>query len=231
MRRSYFGFLTSRDPEAYAGAVERIDIDRLDQTSKGLWQYGHELYDILGALSSGEEGEPARTWMARHVDEIETPTAWLAMVNPEVIVEVVRRGHPLNLMLGQGPRWSVAAAGLVHIANVDAGIAAKAVRESIDDITRGFVFPQTSHFHDGVRAFVYVAGELAPDALADAVAALGPEVIATNWAHWLRAGGEPRRAVAAVLDVAIHDPGPVGDVARRLRRRFPRSSVPVDWNE
>jgi hypothetical protein len=124
----------------------------------------------------------------------------------------------------------VAAEGLAHLAEVDEDLAAEAVRQSVGDMTEGFAFPQTSHFHDGVRAFVYVVGKLAPDALAGAVAALDPEATEANWAHWLRSGGEARRAVAAVLDVATDDPGSVGTVARRLRRRFPRSSIPVDWN-
>lgn len=101
------------------------------------------------------------------------------------------------------------------------------VKPYVDDIAKGI---EGYHLSDADKAelLIRVLIEMAPEVWESIVLALDAELAEESLANCLTKGSGHRRAAALVVDSAQRAHGQVGEMARRLRKRFPKSSVPPD---
>jgi hypothetical protein len=92
------------------------------------------------------------------------------------------------------------------------------IARTVSNYNRNFTGP--------AEALIRVVIEYAPRAWATVLNNIDPTEAEANLAECLRQDEDHRRTAAALIESAIAVPGPVGDMARRLRTRFPIASVP-----
>jgi hypothetical protein len=117
---------------------------------------------------------------------------------------------------------------LAIIADARSELVEQAVTPFVDAIARGV----TNYNRDSTgpaEGLVRVVIEHAPVAWREVLAKLDPVLAEMNLAECLTRDEDHRRTASAVIESAITLDGPVGDMARRLRARFPKASTaPTD---
>jgi hypothetical protein len=98
----------------------------------------------------------------------------------------------------------------------------------VDTIVLG-VTTYNRNFTGPAEGFIRVLTEHAPIAWRAVLNKLDPTVVEKNFSECLKGDEDHRRAIAVVIESSITLNSPVGDMARRLRARFPgASSSPTD---
>lgn len=93
-----------------AGEItSRIDVESLDRTAAGLWgDWPRELQILALALSSDQDGEPAKRWVTAHENDLDWLNAVVAVVAPDVVARRIRTGAQLDLEVSTEHRWNLA---------------------------------------------------------------------------------------------------------------------------
>ena len=102
---------------------------------------------------------------------------------------------------------------------------APAVRPFVDDIAKGIVSYHRNEANEA-EFLIRVLIEMAPNVWEDILLALDVAVAEESLTNCLAKGRRHRRAAALVLDTAQRIRGDIGEMARRLRKRVPKASVP-----
>ncbi|MCC8943530.1 hypothetical protein H8A97_00035 [Bradyrhizobium sp. Arg62] len=84
---------------------------------------------------------------------------------------------------------------------------------------------QNSSWFTEVALFIEVLMEAAPESLQRILAMVDVAKAEQGWTDSLEKAGDARHGVARLVEAAISRTDAVGDMARRLRKRFPKASV------
>ena len=147
---------------------------------------------------------------------------------PEVGFAHLAKGGVLRLAQNDHLSWDFGGVALAIITEAHPELVEQAVAPFIGAIVRG-VTNYNRNFTGPAEGFLRIVIEYAPVAWREALAKLDPAVVGKNLAECLRGDEDHRRAAAAVIESAITLDGPVGDMSRRLRVKFPKASTaPTD---
>jgi hypothetical protein len=92
------GWVRRVNPVRHREIVERLDWQKLDLRTLGMWaRPPRELRLLLHSLIIDPDGQPVRAWIAERAERIQQIDPILAMVSPEAAVAVVRSGGRLEL--------------------------------------------------------------------------------------------------------------------------------------
>jgi len=143
---------------------------------------------------------------------------------PEVGLSHLAKGGSLRLAQYDHLSWDCGGIVLAIIAEARPELVEQAVAPFVDEVVRG-VTNYNRNFTGPAEGFIRVVIERAPVAWREVLAKLDPAVTGETLAECLRGDEDHRRVAAAVIESAIALDGPVGDMARRLRARFPTASI------
>lgn len=226
----FLHFLYQSAPRKYEAVLRQLDWEKLDSVIGADWaNMPHDTEVLLGTLYARP---PTRQLVQEFISAragriVHFPPRVMLMV-PEVGLAHVARGGSLRLAQYDHLSWDFGGAALALIAEARPELVEQAVAPFVDNIARRL----TNYSHDftgPAEGFVRVVIEHAPLAWREALAKLDPAVVEENLARCLTGDEDHRRTAAAVIESATTLDGPVGDMARRLRRRFPKASItPTD---
>jgi hypothetical protein len=152
----------------------------------------------------------------------------LMLMVPEVGLAHLAKGGSLRLAQYDHLSWDFGGMALAIIAKAHPELVEQAVTPFVDNIARR-VTNYNRDFTGPAEGFVRVVIEYAPVVWREALAKLDPTLAEKNLAECLTGDEDHRRTAAAVIDSVITLSGSVGDMARRLRVRFPKASTaPTD---
>jgi hypothetical protein len=101
-------FLDEVMPEKAKQIAHLIDLNALDDTSKGLWgNLPHELLCMIAALATGDDHKISRLWINRHANELVSLHPLLVAIAPESTT-AIRQGCNLDFALGDLANWDLA---------------------------------------------------------------------------------------------------------------------------
>jgi hypothetical protein len=189
----------------------------------------HETEVLLGTLYSRP---PTRHFVQKFISDradriVHFPPRLMLMV-PEVGLAHLAKGGSLRLAQYNHLNWDCGGVAVAIIAEARPELVERAVPPFVDAIARG-VTNYNRDFTGPAEGLVRVVIEHAPVAWREVLAKLDPAVAGKNLAECLTRGDDHRRTAAAIIESAITLDGPGGDMARRLRARFPKASTaPTD---
>ena len=147
---------------------------------------------------------------------------------PQVGLAHLAKGGSLRLAQYVHPSWDFGGLALGIIAEERPELVEQAVAPFVDTMARA-VTNYNRDFTGPAEGLIRVVIRYAPVAWREVLAKLDPAVAEKNLAKCLTKDEDHRRTTATVIESAITLEGPVGDMARRLRARFPTASnAPTD---
>ncbi len=222
----FLHFLCQSAPQKYEAVVRQLDWGKLDSVIGDDWaNMPHDTEVLLGTLYS----RPAtRHFVQKFITEradriVHFPPRLMLMV-PEVGVAHLDKGRSLRLAQHDHLSWDIGGMALALFAEENPELVEQAVAPFVDEIIRG-VTRYNRNFTGPAEGFIYVVINYAPVVWHSVLTKLDPAVAEENFAECLRGDKDHRRATAMVIESATTLDGPVGDMARRLRARFPKAST------
>ena len=224
---SFLHFLCQSAPRKYDAVLRQLDWDKLDTVIGDDWEnMPHETEVLLSALySRPSTRQLVQKFIADRADRIIHFTPRLMLMVPEVGLAHVAKGGSLRLGRYDHLSWDFGGLALAIIAEKQPELVEQAVTPFVDTMARK-VSNYNRDFTGPAEGFVRVVIEYAPVAWSEVLAKLDPALAEKNLAECLKEDEDHRRTAATVIESAITLNDPVGDMAQRLRLRFPKASIP-----
>lgn len=226
----FLKFLHSSAPSKYEETLRQLDWDRLDSVISDDWaNMPHDTEVFLATLYS----RPLTRYLVKKLitdraDRIVHFPPRLMLMAPEIGLAHLDKGGSLRLAQHDFLSWDFSGATMAITAEARPELVEGAVVPFVDTIARR-VTNYNRDFTGPAEGFIRVVIEHAPIAWGEVLVKLDPDMSEVNLADCLRGNADHRRTAAAIIESAITLDGPVGDMSRRLRTRFPKASLaPTD---
>lgn len=222
----FIHFLCQSAPRKYETVLRQIDWDKLDSVIGDDWaNMPHETEVFLSTLYSRPS---TRHLVQKFITDraarvVHFPPRLMLMV-PEVGLAHLAKGGSLRLAQFDHVSWDFGGIALSITAEELPDLVEQTVTPFVDTIARK-VANYNRDYTGPAEGLVRVVIEHAPVAWREVLAKLEPALAENNFAECLKGDEDHRRTAAAVIESAITLDDPVGDMARRLRSRFPKTSI------
>lgn len=222
----FLHFLCQLAPRKYEAVLRQLDWEKLDSVIGDDWaNMPHDTEVLLSTLYSRPSTQHlVQKFISNRADRIVHFPPRLILMVPEVGLVHLTKGGSLRLAQYDHLSWDFGGIALAIIAEARPELVEQAVTPFVEAIARGV----TNYNRDSTgpaEGFVRVVIKHAPVAWREVLAKLDSAVTEKNLAECLRKDEDHRRTAAAVIESAMTLDGPVGDIARRLRARFPKGST------
>ena len=222
--------LSQTAPHKFRAVVSRIDWEKLDSTIGGDWaDMPHETEVLLSALYSLPKTRPlVQQFISERAHQIVQFPPRFFLIVPEVGLAHVVEGGALRLLKHGHLSWDFGGIALSLIEENRPELLKQILISTIDEIASQIVSYNRSSTGPA-DGFVRIVIRHAPVALRTALARLDLKSVEKNMTECLRGDEDHRRTAANVVELAVDLDSPIGDMAKRLRARFPKASIaPTD---
>lgn len=222
----FLHFLCLSAPRKYEAVLRQLDWEKLDSVIGDDWaNMPHDTEVLLGTLYSRPQTRHlVQKFISDRADRIVHFPPRLMLMVPEVGLAHLAKGASLRLAQYDHLSWDFGSIALAIIAEARPELVEQAVTPFVEAIARGV----TNYNRDSTgpaEGFVRVVIKHAPGAWREVLAKLDPVMAEINLAECLTRDKDYRRTAAAIIESAITLDGSVGEMARRLRARFPKAST------
>lgn len=213
----FLSMYTDADPRGWADVAAAVDLDALEATlvEQASAPSSHLMYVLL--LLAETRASEVRAMLEAHAAEVGHLHAFLVYIHPELAVQLLERGLPLDLGL-EHQRYRTAASELDLIGQLNADIAREVAEANADAFRAGIASRHHPQFED-LSAWVSVCDMLAPGLIDSILAGLDEGVVA-EWADALRKPRSKRQIAPLVVRAAETADGPASREATELMRQF-----------
>lgn len=226
----FLHFLSESAPRKYEAVLRQLDWEKLDSVIGDDWvNMSHDTEVLLSTLYSRPPTQHlVQKFISDRADRIVHFPPRLMLMVPEAGIEHLAKGGSLRLAQYGHLSWDFGGVALVILAEARPELVEQAITPFVDAIAQR-VTNYNRDFTGPAEGLVRVVIEYAPAAWREVLAKLDPAVAEKNLAECLTKDEDHRRTAAAVIGSAMNLDSPVGDMARRLRVRFPKASTaPTD---
>ncbi|GIK76245.1 MAG: hypothetical protein BroJett021_52330 [Chloroflexota bacterium] len=222
----FLHFLSQSAPRKYEAVLRQLSWEKLNSVIGDDWaNMPHDTEVLLGTLYLRSPTQQlVQKFISNNSDRIVHFPPRLMLMAPEVGLEHLAKGGSLRLAEYGHLSWDFGGIALAIIAESRPELVEQAVTPFVGAIARGL----TNYNRDSTgpaEGLVRVVIEHAPIAWRGVLAELDPAVAEKNLAECLTRDEDHRRTAAAVIESAITLDSAIGDMARRLRARFPKAST------
>lgn len=222
-------FLASAAPAKYRATVAAMDWARIAETIGDHWRdLPHEPEVLFGiAYHAGTCRETIARVIHDNLHRIEAFPPRLVLMAPNAAFTHAERGGLIRLTRYSHVDWRFGVAVLAYFSDERPNLLNAILEPS--EITTGRVFSNAHpSWYREAADYVQLIRETAPLSLQrilDNVDVRGAEI---GWTESLRSTSGPRRTVALLVESSLDRQDELGALASKLRKRFPKSSVPRD---
>jgi hypothetical protein len=219
-------FLRQTERKQVSAIAAAIDFEMFDQSIQGMWASPpHELVQLIGMLDSDRKNDqsPIRCWFRKHAKEYGCLDITLATLDSEEAISRLRAGVSLDLELQRG-NWVGAFLALASLSKIDEAIAVEVLESNRVSLSEALVRIEKWD-SEVVGIFLKALQEETPHVLTAAVSGADPKKARHNWTSLLRGKAKERTTAAMIINAAESASGPIANVAKELRRRFPRATA------
>jgi hypothetical protein len=225
----FLGFFRRAAPKKAATLCRQLDWSRLGATIGAEWS--HLTHDssvfMCQAALAKQSREIVTSVIQAHLADIRVMPSRIAILAPELACAVVDQGGTIDIGvdIAYGASWRRAAYIIYNFSELRPDLMQVLVTPYEAEAATSLQSKQTKVFDDA-DVFLRVMDEVAPDALARILARVEPVAAEAAWGICLAKGGKAGRSAAILIEHCRTMPGELGEVARRLRQRFPKASIP-----
>jgi hypothetical protein len=212
---------------AYEKVVEGIDWRCIAETIGPHWaSLPHEAEVFLGVCYGAEPSrQKLDSLIIENLERIRLFPPRIAIISPDAAIRHVETGKEIRISQHDHVDWTF---GPIVLA-----LFAERKPERLESVVQGAeataskAFSQRNHswFRD---AFEYInrLDEVAPKSLERILDVVDVHGASEGWVDSLKKGGGPAKTVALLVEKSLGREDKLGELARSLRKRFPRKSVP-----
>jgi hypothetical protein len=224
----FLGFLKKARRSKFVATVRALDWSAIEKTIGDDWEnLPHEAEIFLTVSYSDKRArDTVQDVVFRNLSRIEKFSPRVACIAPKAAFAHVEAGKPIRLAQHGHCAWRFGAVIVSQFAQERPYLVNALLAPWESDLGAGLSQQNSSWFTE-TALFIEVLIEKTPENLERILAAVDAAKAEEGWADSLERGDEPRRAAALLVEVAISRTDHVGEMARRLRKRFRRSSVPT----
>jgi len=235
-------------PTVFAETVQALDWQMIGTTIGTGWQ--DEIGDARMLLSVAWQLPTARPTIieliTRNEAQIANLSLRLAWMAPEVAFRHLAAGKPVSITKHGHAEWGLGVAMLARIARTRPSLLAAFLEPHHAPIA-AILSQQSPSFWDKAALFIRVLAEFDEPSLTRILDQIDPARAAEGWRKALlgveahrkqHKRANPREAAALLIHYSIDRANALGDVARRLRREYPKRSTPsakmlepIEWPE
>ena len=196
-----------------------IDLDTIDETLKNLWSdQPYELSYLIYILATGDDHEPARSWINKHSSELVSLSRQIVAIAPESATNLLNQGYNLDLRLGDLADWCLATLTIKRLSEVEKKLASNVLITNQQGICQGFILKRNNNNYKCFSEFIEQMSDLTPDILKGCLESLDPITIRTSWAERLQGNDDEKQAVETLIKLIIDENiTSLVDVAQELR--------------
>ena len=220
-------FLAKAAPAKFNQTVAGIDWDQVSATYGEDWSnLYHDAEVFLAVCYQHAQHRAAITALIeRNAHRIQILSPRLALMAPNVAYRHVAEGRVLSIAHFEHVSWSEGAGVLGHFIENHPDLVDALLRPAEPVMAK--VLSQQHHSWYGEAAlFLRMLRQFAPQSLDRVFGQIDINKAEIGWALSLAKGGGPKRSTALLVELAQGRIDAVGDMARRVRMRFPKLSMP-----
>lgn len=235
------GFIGEVSKRQFEATVARIDWVRIDRTIGDAWgAMYHEVAIFLQvAFQAASAKASIRAMIAAHLDEMEPLTVRLAMLAPETAARQVIAGKSVGLSTHDHFHWRMSAAVVAQLVNPHPDLLEPMIAPHVA-VASAQLGRKTQPFFDKPLLFLRLTRQMAPVGFERIMAGIDPDGAEAGWTAALQGADAKqhaptgdrrqrradRESAAWLVERALERDDALGEVARRVRARFPRRSLP-----
>ena len=163
--------------------------------------------------------------ITRRASEMQVIDPRIAYVAPAAAMAALDGGAKLALARHMGFHWALAAYAVDLVAEHRPTLLARVVADSESKAVEAFHVLQVNLYPD-MNLFILILKRHALASLGRILDGLDPKKAEAGWSACLKAGGKAGRSAAVLVEEAMPREDALGEVARHLRARFPKASIP-----
>ena len=223
----FLGFLRKAFISKFKTTVEAIDWPRIAHAVGDDWaSLSHQAEIFLTVSYSSEKARAliAET-VAQNLDRIDQFSPRLAVMMPEVAIRHIEAGKLVRLGQHQHFEFQFGAILIAQLAQLRPDLIER-VLGPFETLAGEAWSGQNASWFQRASMFVEVVREAAPASLQRILSAVDVTKAEAGWIDSLQKPGPPRDAVALLIESALSRQDAVGDMARRLRKKFRSRSAP-----
>lgn len=220
-------FLLDWAPRKFGGILADVEWSRLDTLIGREWgNLPHDAEALLGILSATPDGrQSVQTLVADNLERIERFPARLVPIAPHAAIEHLRRGRSIRLAWLDRVDWYFGGIAVTTIDEMEPNLVHDAFVPFTEQLSRALSAPNAGFYRDSERMIGLLLAK-APNVGGSVLSRLDVDVAERGLTDCLRGGRAHQRSAALIVQAAVDMPGKTGAMARRLRERFPKASVP-----
>lgn len=223
----FLHFLFRCAPRKFAAMLRHFDWLKLEKTLEEEWSdLSHDAEVLLGVLHSHPAGrELLRNFVTNNLDRIESFPPRLALIAPEACVKHVSNGKRLGLSKhGHVDHFGGAALAIIQKERPD--LLDAVLEPHLEQFAKRISMANRGLFDEDEPHFCIIA-EKAPNTMERILAKINVGEAEEALADCLGKKTKYRRTAAIIVEAAVGKSGSVGEMARRLRKRYPKASIPA----
>lgn len=227
----------------YVSVVETLDWTALSEKFDGEWAApAHDLEVFLGVLSATPRTRGlASAFIRKNLDRVDSmPPRWV-LIAPEAAVEHVKAGKQIRLCQQESFNWTFAAFTIYLMHKECPDKLPSMLDRCKGAIAKSVSYTNGSGLADAADA-IWTMKEYAPEFLTNVLDSTDPATLErcliaclrNNPKYDRRSASGGSNAAAIIVEHCVGIESRVGEIARSLRSRFPRRSIPkpsrlADW--
>ena len=214
-------------PRLYDQVLSHVDWSRLGKEIRDYWaEPSYEVELLLALMSLTQTSKSVvSNFIASNADLIIEMPPRLVLIAPQVGTQHVRDGKMVRIVRSNRVEWNSGALALKLIGEQEPTLVEHVAKPFVGDIASGI-----ENFHNSIaeeaELLIGVLIKLAHNVWEEILQALDAKITEHSLSNCLRKGVKHRRTAALVIQSALQHCGPIGPVVRRLRKQFPKSSIP-----
>ena len=219
-------FMAQVVPAKFRATAVAMDWMRIAETIGDQWRNLPHEAEFLFGVASQTCREKIEQVIHDNLHRIEAFPPSLVLIAPNAAYRHAEQGRLIRLAHYGHVDWQSGVEAIAYFAEEHPNLLEAILKPS--EITTGRVFSKVSpSCYDEAADYIRLLKEVAPLSLQRILNAVDVRGAERGWTASLRYRKGPRRTVALLIESSLERPDELGALARRLRLRFPKSSVPV----
>ncbi|MBM1310353.1 hypothetical protein JQT66_09265 [Sulfitobacter mediterraneus] len=220
-------FLRRVNSAKYRSVVSQLDWEEISSSIGRHWKdLPHEAEVFFGvAFDERASGKKLKKCILEKMDGIEILPPRLAIIAPEVALDLVQNGRLIAIVRYQHVDWTFGPYVVALFGEERPELLPRLLQPYSEEIGKILSHRHPSWFKEAA-SFLQAVEKYAPKALSAILDAVEVRSAAIGWDAALRAGKSHRSAVSILIEAGIDRPDELGMTCRKLRKKFPRGSAP-----
>lgn len=223
----FLAFFRCIDKRKSAILCRQINWGHIDKAIGSNWSHlDHDSTTFICQTSADDlSHKKVVSLIESHLHEIQVMPSRIAILAPQLACLVVENGRKIAIGEDMSLNWRIATYVIHQFGELRPELVRTLIAPHESKAAKSLQSKQTN-IYDDADIFLRTLEKFAPDRLIQILSMLEPKAAEEAWTICLTKGGKPSRTAAILVEHCLTMTCELGMVAKRLRKRFPKASIP-----